>query len=340
MSFAPLPQAASEPENGPAVAELAPSVEVCPACGNAEVRVLFEAGDDLFHTTDRRFHVVECRSCRLLRLTPRPGPTELWRYYPREYWFVPERDPASQLIELYRRAVLRDHVRFVEKALSRAEADGLVLDVGCGGGLFLRLLKERGHTVVGIDFSLAAAGVAWEHNGVPALCGSLSQAPLPAGSCAAVTMFHVLEHLYEPAEYLRAAHTLLQDDGRLIVQVPNAASWQFLLLGEHWRGLEVPRHLWNFRTGDLEILLDRSGFEVVRVKHFSLRDNPACLATSLAPGLDPMVRKIRRVVETPRAALWKNVAYFALVAACVPFTLLEAACRAGGTVIMEARKKR
>lgn len=347
MSFVPpLPSGETGEGNGasPALAieqaGVAAEAEACPACGAAEIRVLFEAGDHLFRTTDERFQVVECAACRLLRLAPRPTPSQLWRYYPREYWFVPGTDAGARLVESYRRFVLRDHVRFVEKALAHSEATGIVLDVGCGGGLFLRLLKERGYRVVGLEFSLAAAGIAWEYNGVPALCGSLSKAPLPAGSCAVITMFHVLEHLYEPADYLRAARSLLHDDGRLIVQVPNAASWQFLLFGEHWRGLEVPRHLYNFRAGDLEVLLDRCGFEVVRVKHFSLRDNPACLATSLAPGLDPMVRQIRGAAETPRAALWKNIAYFVLVAACLPFTLLEAACRAGGTVMMEARKKR
>jgi len=40
-------------------------------------------------------------------------------------------------------------------------------------------------------------------------------------------MYHVLEHLYDPVAYLDAAHSLLAPDGRLIVQVPNVASWQF-----------------------------------------------------------------------------------------------------------------
>ena len=61
--------------------------------------------------------------------------------------------------------------------------------------------------------------------------------------CAVVTMFHVLEHLYEPASYLDAARDLLRPDGRLILQVPNAACWQFLLFGERWNGIDVPRHL-------------------------------------------------------------------------------------------------
>ena len=124
-----------------------------------------------------------------------------------------------------------------------------------------------------------------------------------------------------------------------MVQVPNAACWQFLLLGENWSGADVPRHLWNFRPQDLEILLDRFGFDVVRVKHFSLRDNPASLATSLAPGLDPMARRVRGVVESSAEHLLKDLVYFGLVVASLPFTLLEAACRAGSTVMMEARKK-
>jgi len=261
------------------------------------------------------------------------------RYYPKQYWHVPAGDAAAGFEEDYRRFVLRDHIHFVEKAIARAGVEGPVLDVGCGGGLFLRRLLERGHKVVGLDFSLAAAGVAWEHNLVPAACATLSHAPLAPGSCAAITMFHVLEHLYDPASYLKSAHELLQPNGRLVVQVPNAACWQFLLLGESWRGIEVPRHLWNFRASDIELLLDRCGFEVVRVKHFVLRDNPPCLATSLAPSLDPTVRQVRGIAETPNQKLLRDLLYFGLVIASLPFTLLESASHAGCTVMMEARKR-
>ncbi len=300
---------------------------------------MFRATDRLYGTTDEEFAVVECRSCRLLRLTPRPTPDTLQKYYPPEYWHVPEEDIASRSAEAYRRFVLRDHVRFVHKALEESGAKGPILDVGCGGGLFLRMMRERGYRGVGLDFSLGAAGVAWEINEVPTVCASLAHAPFASGSAAAITMFHVLEHLYDPGSYLQAAHDLLEPNGRLVVQVPNAASWQFMLLGESWRGLEVPRHLWNFKASDLEILLDRSGFDLVRTKHFSLRDNPACLATSIAPSLDPTVRKVRGVQESPNRAILMDLTYFGLVMACLPFTALEALCGAGCTVMMEARKK-
>jgi SAM-dependent methyltransferase len=313
--------------------------EPCPACGSLEADLLCTATDRLYRTTHRSFRVVVCRCCRLIRLSPPPSPEELRSYYPEEYWFAPDEGAAGRLEEIYRRLVLRDHLRFVRRALESARLSGLVLDVGCGGGLFLRLLRERGYRVAGLDFSVDAAILAWGRNGVPTVCASLTHAPFPPASCAAITMFHVLEHLYDPLSYLTAAYELLEPEGRLIVQVPNAGCWQFLLLGENWSGLDVPRHLVTFRQRDLEVLLDRAGFEVVRIKHFSLRDNPAGLATSLAPWLEPVARRVRRVREAPATRLLKDLLYFGLVCCCVPFTVLEAACRAGSTIMIEARKK-
>jgi SAM-dependent methyltransferase len=311
----------------------------CPACDSAEFRLLFTASDRLYHTTSERFQVVECKQCRLMQLAPQPTPAELEQYYPKNYWFTPEGSAASRLEEIYRRFVLRDHVRFVERALRESGQTGPVLDVGCGGGLFLRLLRDRGFRVMGLDFSIDAARVAWTSNGVPATCATLSSAPLPPESFAAVTMFHVLEHLYDPRAYLEAARDLLRPEGRLIIQVPNAGCWQFLLLGATWNGVDVPRHLFDFRPADLDRLLDSCGFEVLRRKYFSLRDNPAGLATSLAPALDPMARRVRQSREGPRERLAKDLLYAAFVAAALPFTAIEAACRAGSTIMIEARKK-
>ncbi len=315
--------------------QMSPS-DLCPACGGDGLRTLFQASDRLYHTTKQSFEVVECTACRLMRLFPQPKPAELERYYPRTYWYSagPE-SIVARWEEAYRRMVLMDHVWFVEKAIAASES----LDVGCGGGLFLRLLRERGHRVLGLDFSLEAAVVAKTLNRVPVVCATLSKAPLPPGQFSVLTMFHVLEHLYDPAGYVEAAHALLGPGGRLVVQVPNAASWQFLLFGQNWNGLDVPRHLVNFKAKDLVTLLETTGFEVVRRKFFSLRDNPAGMATSIATSLDPMARRVRETAESGGTRLVKDAAYLALTLACLPFTIVEAACCAGSTIMIEARKR-
>ena len=310
----------------------------CLLCGSARHAPLFQASDRLYHTTRKEFVVVRCGDCGLLRLDPQPAPEELRLYYPDNYWFAPGQSAVSRLAEAYRRLVLRDHVRFVEQALRRSQARGPLLDVGCGGGLFLGMMRRRGFRVAGLDFSPAAAAIAWRQQQAPAVCAMLERAPFRAQSLAGITMFHVLEHLYDPRAYLAAAHKLLAPDGRLVVQVPNAGSWQFRLLGPSWNGMDVPRHLFDFRACDLEKLLVSEGFRVVRRKYFSLRDNPAGLASSVAPSLDPMARQVRRVPESSGVRLAKDLAYFALVLASLPFTAAEAACRAGSTIMIEARR--
>ncbi len=314
-------------------------MSACVVCGSERSAALFRASDRLYRTTSREFAVVRCGECGLLRLDPQPGPDELRLYYPDSYWFAPEPTAAGRLEEAYRRLVLRDHVRFVARAMQDSAVGGPLLDVGCGGGLFLGMMRERGFPVLGLDFSREAAATAWHKQQAPAVCASLEDAPFRPESVAAITMFHVVEHLYDPRAYLQAAHRLLIPGGRLVVQVPNAASWQCRLLGRSWNGMDVPRHLFDYRDRDLEGLLQAAGFEVIRRKYFSLRDNPAGMASSLAPSLDPMARRVRRVAESGSGRLVKDLAYFALVLVSLPFTVAEAACGAGSTVMIEARPR-
>ena len=314
------------------------AVQGCVACGSVESRIQFRTTDLLYRTTEKTFAIVECGRCGLLRLCPQPSPEEFDAYYPRNYWFDPSASAAGRMEEAYRRFVLRDHLRFVIRALQGAGESGPVLDVGCGGGLFLGMLGQRGFPVLGLDLSPEAAALAWSRHRVPATAGELAASPIAPASCAAVTMFHVLEHVPRPKEYLTEARRLLRPAGRLIVQVPNAACWQFALLGRWWNGVDAPRHLHLFRDADIEKMLVASGFRVLRKKYFSLRDNPAGLATSLARSLDPMARRVRGTTESGAARLCKDLLYFALVLAALPFAALEAAFCSGSTVMIEACK--
>jgi SAM-dependent methyltransferase len=312
-----------------------PPSQECLRCTAGDFAVLFDGSDRLYRTTRRRFEVVECAHCGLLQLHPQPTPEELKSFYPERYWWAPDETTVGRLEGLYRELVLSDHLRFVWSGVEERQP---VLDIGCGGGSFLGALRRRGARVVGLDFSPQAARVAWRQNRVPALAGLATQPPFVPASFGAVTLFHVLEHLSEPHVLLQAVHPLLRNDGRLYVQVPNAACWQFLLLGELWSGIDIPRHLVHFRTEDLVGLVQECGYQVLRTKFFSLRDNPAGLATSLLPQLEPMSRRVRHVPESAAGRLLKNALYLAVVAAAVPFTLLEAACGAGSTVTIEAAK--
>src|SRR5579863_2569854 len=144
-------------------------MSACLLCGSESATLLFRASDRLYHTTTREFAVVRCGQCGLMRLDPQPAPDELRHYYPDTYWFSPDQSAASRFEESYRRAVLRDHVRFVAQSLRHSRASGPLLDVGSGGGLFLSLMRERGFRAIGLDFSRQAAAISWRRQHAPAV---------------------------------------------------------------------------------------------------------------------------------------------------------------------------
>lgn len=186
---------------------------------------------------------------------------------------------------------------------------------------------------------LSALAVHRQHtsDNVPLVCFRSPEACFARGSFSAVVALHVLEHLADPLPTLRSLREVLADDGRLLVQVPNAESWQALLFGERWNGFDIPRHPISYREEDIVDLIRVAGFDVIHRKHFSLSDDPTGLATSLCPWSDPMVRRLRRVSESALSAAIKNAIYAVLTLAALPLVLLEAAAGVGASLLIEAR---
>lgn len=141
---------------------------------------------------------------------------------------------------------------------------GRVLDVGCGNGEMLRALRRLGWDVVGIERTEATAGPARRLE-LEVHAGGLEACRLAASSFDLIILWHVLEHLSDPHAALGELARLLRPAGRVVVAVPNVASWQARLAGPEWYHLDVPRHLYHFDRRTLTHLLARAGLRVERV---------------------------------------------------------------------------
>ncbi len=292
----------------------------CAICGEQGfAHVLYRATDRLYGTTTQIFSVIECRHCGMARLDPRPS--DLAVHYPPLYWF--SGGPAN----IYRRLVLRHHVRFVRQALGTGAR---VLDVGSGGGLLAVQLRRCGVRAFSLDIAPVAAKLA-ARDGAASVAADFAHPPFADSCFDVIAMFHVLEHVADPRHHLQTAYRLLNPNGRLVIAVPNFDGLQRRIFGARWNGLDIPRHLQHFRGRDLRTLLEQTGFQVTRTRHFSWRDSPAGLATTLAPGLDPMSRLARHRTSA-------NAAYALLTALSVPFAALEAATKHGSTIILQAER--
>jgi SAM-dependent methyltransferase len=322
----------------------------CPLCQQTDRKTRWRQTDRLFRTTDKQFDIKDCPSCGVFFLSPLPEPEELSGYYPEGYWLGPpsgdDGDDDSggkssqnggglwtRLIEFYRRLVLRDHVRFVQRVITAQQARGedvFLLDVGCGDGSFLGACAAP--KSMGMDLSEGAVRHA-KARGFPAVLGGLDAAPLQDRSSSLITRYHVLEHVYSVDDTLQTVRRLLRDGGDLVLQVPNAASYQAKLLGGRWAGLDVPRHLLDFTPRSLRAVLQKNGFEPVRETHFSIRDNPTTFTNSVAPGLYPPARAARQA-----GGVLADLAYLAITLGAIPFTLVESMLGHGAAVMIHARR--
>jgi hypothetical protein len=79
----------------------------------------------------------------------------------------------------------------------------------------------------------------------------------------AITMWHFLEHDYDPLRSLRHAWSALTPGGLLIVEVPRLDSLSFRLFGSRWPGVQAPQHTALFDKDRLVQIVSSAGFEVV-----------------------------------------------------------------------------
>jgi 2-polyprenyl-3-methyl-5-hydroxy-6-metoxy-1,4-benzoquinol methylase len=319
----------------------------CPICRQPDAVAGSPGTDRLFGLAQGVFPLFRCASCGCVFLHPLPDSSSLAKFYPHEYWWAEEsgqrNGPARffrNLEKAYREFVIADHVRFLDFC-SREKGSGgkLLLDIGCGSGTFLHVAQSHGYAPHGMDQSARAVEIAQKQYGFRARQGEIGSKVWDDCRFDFVTMFHVLEHVTDPRLCLRYAGELLQPGGILIIQVPNISSIQARLFGNSWYGLDVPRHVINYTPKALGLLFRDAGFEFRLAPRFSLRDNPAAIASSLVPWLDPIRRKGRRLDSSPVFSGAMEIAYFGLILLALPAAFLESACGFGGTLWAYAWKK-
>ncbi|MDA2929428.1 class I SAM-dependent methyltransferase [Acidobacteria bacterium AH-259-O06] len=310
----------------------------CPVCEYPNARLRYRMSDRFFGVSTDEFLLYHCSSCGLLFQNEEEIHDRLSEFYPGGYWWQ-ESGRLSSLERAYREWMIRhDHLRFLLSLFP--DGRGRLLDIGCGGGTFVKLALHAGFDAYGLEQSEKAARIG-ERNAPGRIFQGLEQDLIvPGEKFDILTLFHSLEHITNPFRYLKNIQKLLRKPGKLVVQVPNVQSLQAKIFGSRWYGLDCPRHVYNYSTFSLLHLLGRTGYRIQRVRHFSLRDNGAALASSLFPALDPMSRRVKLLKKKGKShslgLVLKESLYLALFVLAQPFALMEAALGRGATVTVYA----
>lgn len=120
------------------------------------------------------------------------------------------------------------------------------MDVGCGTGFYLNRMRKLGWQVTGLERDKDAARVATERYGIRVVSEAVEESSLPPGRFDAITLNHVIEHVFNPIKVLRKCRELLRAGGSIVVRTPNLGGLGHQTFGKHWMALDPPRHLHLF----------------------------------------------------------------------------------------------
>ncbi|MBL0241377.1 MAG: class I SAM-dependent methyltransferase [Chloracidobacterium sp.] len=246
-----------------------------------------------------QFANVRCCQCGLIRLSPRPTSEKLGSFYPNDTYYSYGQNSVSQetdfpikqdirrsviasfgyplrinskLVTLVRPIINRFFLRRAAygfgKRFPKYVPNGRALDIGCGSGVFLSILKQYGWNVRGLELKHAAADAAKEKFGIDVSVGDLADANFEEESFDYISFNHSLEHLPNIIEVLGQVKKLLKPDGLLYVEVPNANSLSQRISGKYWLHWDVPRHLYSFTPKTLKSLMRKTGFQDLKIETF------------------------------------------------------------------------
>ncbi|MGH2963131.1 MAG: class I SAM-dependent methyltransferase [Solirubrobacterales bacterium] len=240
---------------------------MCPACGGP-LRPWREASASDPELAGRdRYPLARCERCGSAVTLEVAADRTAPMYEAGTY--APARRSMDAVLEPLRRLAEVDRTRF----LARVPPGARILEVGAGDGRFLARLAADGYRVSGIEPSEAGGALA-RARGIPVESVGVAEARVEAGGEDAVVLWHVLEHLDDPAGALRRAREWLAPGGRAIVACPDLASLQARIGGDAWFHQDVPRHRTHFTAAGLRLLLERTGLRVERVRHLVIEQNP------------------------------------------------------------------
>lgn len=230
----------------------------CPACDTGVCTIIFEKGG---------FKFVKCSKCETIYVNPRPTFQMLMEYQ------VSAREASRIWVEkIYPLSedVRREHIfkpraiKVVELAEKYSCKTNKIVDVGAGFGTFgeeIVKLKVFVEVIAVESGSLCAANC--RRKGLTVIEKPIEDVELK--NVDMLTNFELIEHLFNPKEFILSCKIKLSKNGLLIFSTPNSKGFEMSTLGMLSGSYQAPLHLNYFHPDSVSLLLESCGFEIVEI---------------------------------------------------------------------------
>ncbi|MGK0367701.1 MAG: 2-polyprenyl-3-methyl-5-hydroxy-6-metoxy-1,4-benzoquinol methylase [Thermoproteota archaeon] len=237
----------------------------CYQCGSEETEYLLTGEEDLTGK-EGQFQYVTCKDCGLAYQNPRIHVDQIKEFYDSEYIAHRKKKDWGMLTPLYERAMNkhdRDKEKLVKK-FAKLDKDTKVLDIGCAVGTFLLHLRNKNKCqIAGVDFKEDLTYPDFDK--IDFHCGLFyEQENLKENEYDVVTMWHFLEHCYNPPKSLQKAAKVVKPGGKVIIEVPRLDSFSYTLFKDKWPGVQAPQHTVMFDKENFIKMIEKNGLRVVK----------------------------------------------------------------------------
>ena len=240
------------------------------------------------------YRFYRCHGCTLVYMSPRPHAKTLRNLYDEHYFCSNDPRIGYEVYEKDVNSLSYKSSRLLAD-IERHVSSGRILDIGCAHGFLLRVAREKGWEVEGIEPASTVAERVQEELGVM-VHGDLFKAGFAEGQFDAITMWDVVEHLPNLKESMLEIRRILRRGGILSIVTPDLGSFAARLLAERWEEMrKMPEHIYFFNRRSLRHLLEAGGFTP--------------LEWSTVGKLMPLDEAASRMVPT-RPHFWKPVLSF------------------------------
>ncbi len=189
-----------------------------------------------------------------------PIPEDLDKYYDSEDYIShtdADRTLFDKLYQLAKRYSLGKKERHARRYCRGKKT---LLDIGSGTGDFVLFAKQKQWRAIGVEPNEKAV----KKSTTKGIQVYLTLEDLKEESFRIITLWHVLEHLPKLEESIAKMHKLLDEQGTLIVAVPNFRSFDAQYYGPYWAAYDVPRHVWHFSKQAIQEIFDAHGLRLIK----------------------------------------------------------------------------
>jgi SAM-dependent methyltransferase len=247
----------------------------CPICNDVTTKWLVNKNG---------FDMARCQLCGTVFVNPMPSLENLDAHYQNPAYFEGEENQGYRNYADMHKALGPHFTRRLGRL--KRYVNGSLLDYGCADGYFLKLAREAGWQIAGVELAKSMAERASQELGVT-IYSSVDR--LGDAKFDAISLWEVIEHLPSPLSELQILRRHIRSGGAIMLSTPNAGHWQALDEPKTCSIYRPPSHLILYTATALNRLLQMAGFQRITIH----RTMP----------LPPLPRWIHRVTASIEARL-------------------------------------